>query len=57
MPLTAAAATQRVQPQLLKATAAALTAAAAHLGVLVSGLPTELEVAAMGDGAASCPPG
>jgi hypothetical protein len=53
MPLTAAAATQRVQPQLLKATAAALTAAAAHLGVPVSGLPTELEVAAMGDGAAS----
>ena len=53
MPLTAAAAAQRVQPQLLEATAAALTAAAAHLGVLISGLPKELEEAAKGDGAAS----
>ena len=53
MPLTAAAAADRVQPQLLEATAAALTAAAAHLGVLVSGLPKELEAVAMGDGAAS----
>lgn len=42
VPVTAEAAQQRLQPVLMQALAAAMQAAAASLGVAVSGLPSEL---------------
>ena len=45
MPLSAVAAAQREQPQLLLALAAALQAAAKHLGARVGGIPSHVEAA------------
>lgn len=42
MPLTTAAAQERLQPELLRALAAVVQAAAGSLGVQVAGLPAEL---------------
>jgi hypothetical protein len=53
MPLTAVAASQREQPQLLLTVAAAMQAAAQHLGVQVGGIPRHLEAANADDAASN----
>ncbi|KAL4418992.1 hypothetical protein ABPG77_000857 [Micractinium sp. CCAP 211/92] len=46
LPLTVAAAAQRVQPQVVRALATAMVAAAGHLGVQAGGIPKEVVAAA-----------
>lgn len=53
MPLTATAAAQREQPQVLLAVASAMQAAAKHLGAQVGGIPRHLEAAIAVDSAAA----